>query len=97
LQDSRADAQGVFIFRFEPAGTLDGQAKAAATTPDGKAAVIYRINLKDPATFFVAQSFPIQNKDVLYVSNAPAAELQKFLNIVGSVVYPVISVENATR
>jgi polysaccharide export outer membrane protein len=97
LQDSRADAQGVFIFRFEPAGTVDGQAKAAATTPDGKAAVIYRINLKDPATFFVAQSFPIQNKDVLYVSNAPAAELQKFLNIVGSVVYPVISVENATR
>ena len=30
----------------------------------------------------------MRNKDVLYVANAPAAELQKFLNLVGSVVYP---------
>jgi polysaccharide export outer membrane protein len=97
LQDARADAQGVFIFRFESPGALEPQAKAVATTPEGKVPVIYRVNLKDPATFFVAQSFPVQNKDVLYVSNAPAAELQKFLNIVGSVIYPVISVQNTTR
>jgi polysaccharide export outer membrane protein len=97
LQDQRADAQGVFIFRFESPSALGPQAKEVATTPEGKVPVIYRVNLKDPATFFVAQSFPVQNKDVLYVSNAPAAELQKFLNIVGSVVYPVISVQNTTR
>jgi polysaccharide export outer membrane protein len=97
LQDQRADAQGVFIFRFESPSALEPQAKAVATTPEGKVPVIYRVNLKDPATFFVAQSFPVQNKDVLYVSNAPAAELQKFLNIVGSVIYPVISVQNTTR
>ena len=30
----------------------------------------------------------MRNKDVLYVANAQAAELQKFLNLVGSVVYP---------
>lgn len=35
----------------------------------------------------VAQGFPIRNKDVMYVSNAPAAELQKFLNILTSVVF----------
>ncbi|HZW14128.1 MAG TPA: polysaccharide biosynthesis/export family protein [Noviherbaspirillum sp.] len=97
LQDARADAQGVFIFRFESAAALDLQGQSAATTPEGKVPVIYRVDLKDPATFFVAQSFPIQNKDVLYVSNAPAAELQKFLNIVGSVVYPIISIQNSVR
>jgi polysaccharide export outer membrane protein len=32
------------------------------------------------------------HKDVIYVSNAPAAELQKFLNIVVSVVYPLVNV-----
>jgi polysaccharide export outer membrane protein len=52
------------------------------------------VDLKNPATFFVAQDFPIQNRDVLYVSNAPAAELQKFLNIVVSVVYPIVNVTN---
>lgn len=99
LQDTRADAQGVFIFRFENPAALDltGKSPAPALTPDGKVAVIYRINLKDPATFFVAQSFPVQNKDVLYVSNAPAAELQKFLNIVVSVVYPITNVSATLR
>ncbi|MHB8843716.1 MAG: polysaccharide biosynthesis/export family protein [Nitrospirota bacterium] len=94
LQDNRADAQGVFIFRFESADALETAGSSPVTTPDGKVPVIYRVDLKNPATFFVAQSFPIQNRDVLYVSNAPAAELQKFLNIVVSVVYPIVNVTN---
>jgi polysaccharide export outer membrane protein len=94
LQDTRADAQGVFIFRFETADALESAGTATAVTPDGKIPVIYRVDLKNPATFFVAQDFPIQNRDVLYVSNAPAAELQKFLNIVVSVVYPIVNVTN---
>jgi polysaccharide export outer membrane protein len=91
LQDSRSDARGVFIFRLEDPKALKWKTPPAKT-PEGKVPVIYRVNLKDPATFFVAQSFPIQNKDVLYVSNAPAAELQKFLNLVMSVAYPALSV-----
>lgn len=94
LQDTRADAQGVFIFRFESPKALDLAGKSPKMTPDGKIPVIYRADLKDPATFFVAQSFPIQNKDVLYISNAPAAELQKFLNIVISTVYPVVNINS---
>jgi polysaccharide biosynthesis/export protein len=97
LQDARADAQGVFIFRLESPRALDLRGEKVATTPDGKIPVIYRLDLKNPSTFFVSQSFPIQDKDVLYVSNAPAAELQKFLNIVVSVVYPTISLSNVIR
>lgn len=89
LQDQRADARGVFVFRFESPTALEQNEKSMPLTAEGKIPVIYRIDFKDPATFFVAQNFPIQNKDVLYVSNAPAAELQKFLNIVGSIFYPV--------
>ena len=97
LQDARADAQGVFIFRLESPAALDLNGKTVQTTPEGKIPVIYRINLKDPATFFVAQSFPVQNKDVLYVSNAPAAELQKFLNIVVSAIYPIVNISTTFR
>ncbi len=96
LQDVRADARGVFIFRLEDANALDWPGKVV-TTPDGKVPVIYQIDLKDPASFFVAQSFPVNNRDVLYVSNAPAAELQKFLNIVTSIAAPVLGVINVTR
>lgn len=96
LQDARADARGVFIFRLEEASAMDWSDKTV-TTPDGRVPVIYQIDLKDPANFFVAQSFPISNRDVLYVSNAPAAELQKFLNIVSSIAAPVLGVINVTR
>lgn len=98
LQDSRADAQGVFVFRFEDSAALDGTVNAGSIniTRDGKIPVIYRVNLKDPATFFVAQGFPMRDKDVMYVSNAPAAELQKFLNIVGSVISPVATARAVT-
>lgn len=97
LQDAKADAQGVFIFRLESPAALDLNGKTVPTTPEGKIPVIYRVNLKDPAIFFVAQSFPVQNKDVLYVSNAPAAELQKFLNIVVSTIYPIVNISTTLR
>jgi polysaccharide export outer membrane protein len=97
LQDARADAQGVFIFRFEEVDALEWPTKPVVTTPDNRVPVVYRMNLRDPASFLVAQNFPISNKDVLYVSNAPASELQKFLNIMMSSMYPALSVFNLTK
>jgi polysaccharide biosynthesis/export protein len=97
LRDERSDPQGIFIFRFEPANALAWPKQPVVTTPDGKVAVIYRIDLRDPASFFVAQTFQVNNKDLLYVSNAPVAELQKFLNVVFSVAYPVLNAVQATK
>ena len=89
LDDARANAKGVFIFRFERPEVLpQNLQQLGKPTPDGRIPVIYRINLKDPATLFVAQSFPIQDKDVLYVSNAPLADFQKFLGAVFSTLLP---------
>lgn len=96
LQDSRSDARGVFIFRFEPKPALKW-ATEPVTTPDDLVPVVYRIDLKNPNSFFVMQGFAINNKDLLYVSNAPAAELQKFLNVVFSVAYPLLNVVQVTK
>lgn len=93
LQDNRANAQGVFIFRFESPENVNAS-ESKVRTPDGKVPVIYRIDFKNPASFFFAQNFYMQNKDVMYVSNAPAADLQKFLNVVVSVVYPINNIVN---
>ncbi|NTX45640.1 polysaccharide export protein [Burkholderia cepacia] len=91
LQDARSDARGVFIFRLENADALHWPASPARITADGKVPVIYRVNLRDPNSFFVAQSFMMDNRDLLYVSNAPVTEVQKVLNLVFSVVYPVVT------
>jgi polysaccharide export outer membrane protein len=96
LRDERADVRGVFIFRLEdPAAVDPAVAATARRTPDGRIPVIYRVDLSNPATFFVAQSFPIRNKDVVYVSNAPLADLQKFVGIVSSMAFSVIGISNA--
>ena len=97
LRDERSDPRGVFIFRFEPANALAWPKQPVMTTADGKVAVIYRIDLRDPASFFVAQTFQVNNKDLLYVSNAPIAEQQKFLNVVFSVAYPLLSARQTNR
>jgi len=91
LVDAQSDPRGVFIFRFEQKNALSWPREPVTTTPDGRVPVVYRVNLKDPTSFFVMQSFPVNNKDVLYVSDAPVAELQKFMNIVFTIVYPVLN------
>lgn len=98
LQDQRADVKGVFLFRLEEPAALDPvMRESARTTPDGKVPVIYRVNLKDPASFFVAQSFPIRNKDVLFVSNAPFADIQKFVSVISSTILPVATVSTVVQ
>ncbi|HTY49546.1 MAG TPA: polysaccharide biosynthesis/export family protein [Steroidobacteraceae bacterium] len=91
LIDQRSNAKGAFIFRFEPKDALDWPRQPVKTTPDGLVPVVYRFDLTDPSSFFVMQSFPIENRDVLYVANAPADELQKFLNLIFTVAYPILT------
>jgi polysaccharide export outer membrane protein len=92
LQDNRADIRGVFVFRFEDPKALDPSLAAGArVTADGKIPVIYRVDLKNPATLLVAQTFPIKNKDVLYVANTPLSDLGKFVGIVSSMTYSLVN------
>ena len=96
LNDSRADARGVFVFRFEDAKMVDLEEKSVRPAT-GTVPVVYAINLRDPASFFVTQNFPIQNHDVIYVSNSPEAEFAKFLRLVVSVAVPSVSINNALK
>ena len=66
----------------------DRQQQPLPVNEDGRVPVVYRVDLKNPSTYFVAQSFPMRNRDVVYVANASSAELQKFLNVLVSLVYP---------
>jgi polysaccharide export outer membrane protein len=97
LSDNRSDPRGVFIFRFEPRAVLDWPQQPVATTPDGMVPVVYRLDLSDPRSFFAMQSFPMHHRDIVYVTNAPIAELQKFLNVVFSITYPVLNAINVLR
>lgn len=101
LADNRADSRGVFVFRFEDPALLT-QAHTTRTPPtttpaSARVPVVYRVDLQTPSGFFVAQSFEIQARDVIYVANAPATELQKFLNLLLPLVNPTAAIVNASR
>jgi polysaccharide export outer membrane protein len=92
LNADRADPRGVFIFRYEnPAAVPPAIASTAPRTAEGKIPVVYTVDMSDPASFFIAQHFPIRDKDVLYVSRARLSDLQRFVSIVASIAFPVIN------
>src|SRR6266436_2486331 len=91
LIDQRSNARGVFVFRLEPKDALATQQESLPATVGGLVPVVYRVDLGDPRGLFLIQSFPIQDRDVLYVSNAPVAEMQKFLNLLVSLSYPLLT------
>ena len=69
LQDERANKTGVYVFRM---GDL-------LNNPTAKARV-FRLDLYQPVSIFVAQQFGIQARDVVYVTNAPLYEYDKILS-----------------
>jgi polysaccharide export outer membrane protein len=96
LQDNRADVKGLFVFRMEDPSRLNPSVVAGARLlPDGTLPVVYRIDLSDPRGVFLAQSFEMRNRDVLYVSNAPGVDLQKFVTILSQIAFSLIGITNA--
>ena len=95
LIDSRSNARGVFVFRFEPKGTLDWPRQPVKTTASGLVPTVYRVDMTNPESLFLIQNFPMADRDVLYVSNAPVTEVQKFLNVLFSVAYPILAAKSA--
>ena len=87
LDDNRANPLAVFLFRLAAPGSLPARLQGGHLV-DGKVPAIFEFDLRDPAVFFAAQTFPIHDHDLLYVSDAPADDLQKVLTIVGSIVFP---------
>ncbi len=93
LDDNRANIRGAFIFRFEDPRALPGDVRAnAVAASNGRVPVIYRVDLRNPLTFFAAERFPIRDKDIVYISSAPGADFQKFLNTVSAVAFSVVGI-----
>lgn len=78
LQDGRANPRGVFLFRWQ-----DRSDPARLADP-----VIYSFDLKDPAVYFMAQQFRMEDGDLIYITNSPVAELQRFVGIVSQTILP---------
>ncbi|UTD27949.1 sugar ABC transporter substrate-binding protein [Bradyrhizobium sp. WD16] len=85
LNDAQADPGSVFLYRGE---TRDVARQIGVDVDQYQGPVIpviYMVNLRDPSGYFLAQTFEMRNKDVIYTSNAVSVETTKFLNFLRTI------------
>lgn len=77
------DPAQVFVFRFEPAEIAKAVDERAVTAPDGtKVPVIYRLNMKDPKSMFLAQLFELRDEDMIYVAQSVSVPISQFFDLI---------------
>lgn len=69
LSERSADARGVFVFRLND--------RPAEGEP---AAQVFRLDMRDPASMFLARQFQVKPEDAIYVTNATVYEAQKIIS-----------------
>ena len=85
LIDQLSNPEGVFLMRREPASIVRQLDPGYRIEPGQRDVnVIYRANLREANTYFLARRTSVRDKDILYVAAAPAVELAKFLTILNS-------------
>ncbi|MDP1748910.1 MAG: polysaccharide biosynthesis/export family protein [Reyranella sp.] len=84
LNDIRANKTGVYVFRM---GDLKNNPAARAR--------VFRLDLMQPVSIFVAQQFGMQARDVIYVTNAPLYEYDKVLTSIYRT-FSIVSVVRST-
>jgi polysaccharide export outer membrane protein len=92
LRDDLAKPEGVFLFRYEPNSVLQALGQPiAAGARGGVSPVVYRFNLRDGKAYSLAQEFPVYDKDVIFVADAPAAQTYKFFTALNQVTGPIVT------
>jgi polysaccharide export outer membrane protein len=92
LRDDLAKPEGVFLFRYEPNSVLQALDQPIASGAGGGVSpVVYRFDLRDGKTYSLVQEFPVYDKDVIFVADAPAAQIYKFFTALNQVTGPIVT------
>lgn len=81
--DNLADPAAVFLFRYVKGA--DGVDRPT----------VYHVNMLKPQSYFLAQKFILENKDVIYVAGAKANEPIKLLQTIGQIFTPFLLAKSA--
>jgi len=89
LNDSQADPAAVYLYRGETRAVAREIGVDVTPFQGEIIPIIFHVNLRDPSGYFLAQSFAMRNKDVIYTSNAVTVETTKFLVFVRTILATV--------
>jgi polysaccharide export outer membrane protein len=99
LNDTLADPASVFVYRGERREFAERLGIDISKFGGPVIPVVYNINFRDPAGYFLATKFQMRNKDVIFASNAMAVEDAKVMNyirlVTATVNDPIVTATNA--
>ncbi len=85
LNDTRADAGAVFLYRREPREVAKLLGVDMARFPGDLVPIIFHVDFRDPSGYFLATRLQMRNQDVIFVANAAEVDVSKFFNFVSTV------------
>jgi polysaccharide export outer membrane protein len=86
ISDSTANASSVFLYRGETRHVAELLGVDVSKFDGPIIPIIYNIDLRNPAGYFLASKFEMRNKDIIYVSNASSIESAKVMALIRSVI-----------
>jgi polysaccharide export outer membrane protein len=85
VSSGTADPRSVFLFRYMPRSTLANAGVDVSHFPSDKVPTVITVDLSQAEGYFLANQFFMKHNDIIYVSESPSVDLQKFLSILNSV------------
>jgi polysaccharide export outer membrane protein len=99
LNDTLAEPAFVFVYRGETREVAEKLGVDTSQFQGPIIPVVYNVNFRDPAGYFLATKLQMRNKDVVYVSNATTVQtakaMQYFRLVVATVTDPIVAATNA--
>ena len=92
LLDIQAEPAGVYVYRREPRELAERIGVDCSKFTGPFVPVVYNVNFRDPAGYFLATKFEMRDKDVLFAANAATVDTAKVFQLINQIVTPA---ENA--
>ena len=89
LLDVQADAGSVFLYRAEPRELAEQLGVEVGKFTGELIPVIFQVSLRAPGGYFLATNFQMRNGDVIFVANAEAVDVTKFLVSINNIMNTV--------
>jgi polysaccharide biosynthesis/export protein len=86
LNDINANPSSVFLYRGETRHVAELLGVDVSKFDGPIIPIIYNVDLRNPAGYFLTSKFEMRNKDIIYVSNASAVESAKVMSFINQVV-----------
>lgn len=95
LDTSRADPKEVFLFRLERRSTLASAGADISRYSGDLVPTVYTVDLRKGDNFFLANSFNVRDKDLIFVSESPSVDLQRFLSVLSPITSNAYSISES--